>query len=64
MFQRTSYLMYVLPYLLFGKADIFLYSLLDDKFKVSFLSPLDRYEELIQLIVDEPIQVFHDIRVV
>ena len=62
--QSTSYLMYVFPDLLLGKRDIFLDGLLDDQLQVSFLSPLDRDEELIQLVINEPIQVLDDVRMV
>jgi hypothetical protein len=62
--QSTSYLMYVFPDLLLGERDIFLDGLLDDQLQVSFLSPLDRDEELIQLVINEPIQVLDDVRMV
>lgn len=53
--QGTRYLMYVFPDLLLGEGDIFLDCFLDDQLQVSLLSPLDRDEELIQLVVNEPI---------
>lgn len=62
--QSTSYLMYVFPDLLLGERDILLDCLLDDQLQVSLLSPLDRDEELIQLVINEPIQVLDDVRMV
>ena len=62
--QSTSYLMYVFPDLLLGERDIFLDGLLDDQLQVSLLSPLDRDKELIQLVINEPIQVLDDVRMV
>ena len=62
--QRTRYLVYVFPDLLLGERDIFLNGLLDDQLQVSLLSPLDRDEELIQLVINEPIQVLDDVRMV
>ena len=62
--QSTSYLMYVFPDLFLGERDVFLDSFLDDQLQVSLLSPLDRDEEFIQLIINEPIQVLDDVRMV
>ena len=62
--QRTRYLVYVFPDLLLGERDIFLDGFLDDQLQVSLLSPLDRDEELIQLVINEPIQVLDDVRMV
>ena len=62
--QRTRYLVYVFPDFLLGERDIFLNGLLDDQLQVSLLSPLDRDEELIQLVINEPIQVLDDVRMV
>lgn len=62
--QSTSYLMYVFPDLLLGERDIFLDGLLDYQLQVSLLGPLDRDEELIQLVINEPIQVLDDVRMV
>ena len=56
--------MYVFPDLLLGECDIFLDGLLDDQLQVSLLCPLDRDEELIQLVINEPIQVLDDVRMV
>ena len=62
--QGTRYLVYVFPDLLLGERDILLDGLLDDQLQVSLLSPLDRDEELIQLVINEPIQVLDDVRMV
>ena len=62
--QSTSYLMYVFPDLFLGERDVFLDSFLDDQLQVSLFSPLDRDEEFIQLIINEPIQVLDDVRMV
>ena len=62
--QSTRYLVYVFPDLLLGERDIFLNGLLDDQLQVSLLSPLDRDEELIQLVINDSIQVLDDVRMV
>lgn len=62
--QSTSYLMYVFPDLFLGERDVFLDSFLDDQLQVSLFSPLDRDEEFIQLVINEPIQVLDDVRMV
>lgn len=62
--QSTSYLMYVFPDLFLGERDVFLDSFLDNQLQVSLFSPLDRDEEFIQLVINEPIQVLDDVRMV
>ena len=62
--QGRSYLMYVFPASLLRKTHIFLYGFFHDEFEVPLLRPLDCDEQLIELVVDEPIQILHDIRMV
>ena len=62
--QRTRYLMNVFPDFFLGERDIFLDGLFDDQLQVSLLSPLDCDEKLIQLVINEPIQVLDDVRMV
>jgi hypothetical protein len=62
--EGACYLATVLPDLLFREAHILLNSFLDNEFKISLLGPLDGNEELIELVVDEPVEVAHDIRMV
>ena len=62
--QSTSYLMYVFPDLLLWECDIFLDGLLDDQLQIPLLCPLYRDEELIQLVINEPVQVLDDVRMV
>lgn len=56
--------MYVFPDLFLGERDVFLDSFLDNQLQVSLFSPLDRDEEFIQLVINEPIQVLDDVRMV
>ncbi len=62
--QRPSYLMNVFPDFLLREGNILLDCFLDDKFQVAFFGPLDRNEKLIQFIVDEPVEVLDDVRMV
>ena len=64
MAKCARYLMYVLPYLFLWKRYVLLNRLLDYQFQVSFLSPLHCYEELVQLVVDEPVEVLHYVHMV
>ena len=57
-------LMDVLPDSLLREAHVLLDGLLDDELEVPFLGPLDRDEELVELVVDEPVEVLDDVRVV
>jgi len=56
--------MYVLPDLFLRERDIFFDGLFNDEFQVTFFCPLDRNKKLIQLIIDEPIEVLDDVRMV
>lgn len=52
------------PNLFFWEADFVFHGSLEYEFEIAFLGPLDRYEQLVQFVVDEPTQVFNDVRVV
>ena len=62
--QRACNLMYVLPDPLLRKAHVLLYCLFDDQLQVPLLRPLHCDKQLVQLVVDEPVQVLDDVRVV
>ena len=62
--QSARYLMNVFPDFLLREGDILLDCLLDDKFQIAFFGPLDCDEKLIQFIVDEPVEVLDDVRMV
>jgi hypothetical protein len=64
MLQRTRNLMDVAPHLFLRKADFFLLCSLHYHLKITFFGPLDGNEEFVQLIVDEPAQILHDVRVI
>lgn len=54
----------VSPHLLLWKADFILLSSLHNHLEVAFLGPLDGNEQLVQLVVDEPAQILHDVGVI
>jgi hypothetical protein len=54
----------VLPHPLLREGDVLLNGLLDDELEVALLRPLDRDEELVELVVDEPVEVLDDVWVV
>lgn len=62
--ECTCYLVNILPYFLFRKAHILLDCFFHDDLQVSFLRPLDRDKKLVQFVVDKPVEVFDDVRVV
>ena len=64
MLQSTRDLVNVSPDLLFLEGYFILLRSLHNKLEVALLGPLDGNEELIQLVVNEPVQIFHYIRVV
>jgi hypothetical protein len=64
MLQGTCNLVNVVPNLLFWKLNLFFLRSFEDEFQVSLLSPLDRNEEFVQLVVDEPVQVLNDVGIV
>ena len=64
MLQCPCYLVNISPDLFFREADFILACTLHDHLEVAFLSPLDCNEQLVQLVVDEPAQVLHDVRVI
>jgi len=62
--EGTGDLVDVLPDLLLGEADVLLDGLLDNELEVALLGPLYGDEELVQLVVDEPVEVLDDVGVV
>jgi hypothetical protein len=56
--------MYVFPDLFLGERNVLFNGLLDDEFQIALLCPLDSDKELIQLVVDEPVEVLDDVRMV
>lgn len=54
----------VAPHLLLRKADFILGCSLHYHLEVAFFGPLDGNEELVQLVVDEPAQISHDVRMI
>ena len=62
--QGASDLVNVGPDLFFLELNLVFLRSLEHKLEVSFLSPLDCNEELVQFVVDKPVQVLDDIRVV
>jgi hypothetical protein len=59
--QRTCDLMDVVPAFLLWEAHIILYGFFYHKLQVSFLCPFYCNEELIQLVIYEPIEILYDI---
>lgn len=64
MLQCACDLVNVLPYPFLREANVFLDSFLNNELQVSFFSPFDRNKELIQLVINKPVEVFDNIRVV
>ena len=62
--EGTGNLVNVLPDLSLLEEYIFLFALLDEELKVTFLSPLNGNKQLVKLVVDEPVQVLHNIWVI
>ena len=62
--KRSSDLTNVFPNPFFWKTDILFYIALHDLLQVAFFRPFDSDKELIQLVVDEPVQVLHDVGMV
>jgi hypothetical protein len=56
--------MYILPDTLLWETHIFFNGFLDNQFQIPFLGPFHSDEELIQLIVDEPVEILDNVRVV
>ena len=56
--------MYEPPHLLLRKANLVFNGALKDQFEIALLGPFDRNEQLIQLVVDEPAQVLHDVHMI
>ena len=54
----------VVPNLAFLEKDVLLDTLLDEQLQVALLCPFDRNEQLVELVVNEPVQVLHNIWVV
>ena len=51
----------IAPHLFLRKADFLFLCSLHYHLEVAFFGPLDGNEELVQLIVDEPAQIPHDV---
>ena len=62
--QRTCDLTDVFYNSLLLETYIFFHCLLDYKFQVSLLSPLDSNKEFIELVIDEPIEILDDVYVI
>ena len=62
--QCASDLMDVSPDLFLRKADFVLRRSLHNHLEVAFLCPLDSNEQLVQLVVDEPAQILHNVRMI
>jgi len=62
--KRACNLTNVFPYPFLGKTDVLLNVALHDLLQVAFFRPFDSDKELIQLVVDEPVQVLHDVGMV
>lgn len=54
----------VAPYLLLWKVDILFLCPLHDELEIALFSPLDSNEELVELVVDEPVEVLDYVRMV
>ena len=59
--QRPSNLVNVLPDLFLREIDLFLHCSFHDQLQIAFFSPLNCYEQFVQLVVNEPVEVFHDV---
>lgn len=62
--QGSSNLAYVLPNSLLREAYILLNVTLHHKLQISFFRPFDCNKELIQLVIDKPVQVLDDVGVI
>ena len=56
--------MHILYYLALLEIHFVLEGLFDDQLQIAFVSPLHGDEKLIELVVDEPAEDFHDVWVV
>jgi len=54
----------IFPNLFFGELDLFFLRPFEDQLEISLFRPLDGDKELVQLIVDKPIQVPYDVGVI
>ena len=63
-FKCASHLVYEPPHLLLRKANLVFNGALKDQFEIALLGPFDRNKQLIQLVVDEPAQVLHDVHMI
>jgi hypothetical protein len=61
MLESSSNLSAVLPHFLLWEAHVLFNSFLHYELEVSFLGPLDGNEELVELVVDEPVEVPDDV---
>jgi hypothetical protein len=64
MLQSICNLVNVNPNLFLWKVYFVFNCPLEDQLHITLFGPLDSNEEFIQLVVDEPVQVLHDVRVV
>ena len=62
--QCARNLMNISPNLFLRKTNFVLLRSFHNHLEVAFLGPLDGNEQLIQLVVDEPAQILHDVRVI
>lgn len=64
MLQSACNLVNVLPNAAFRKGNVFFNRSLDNQLQVAFLHILDGNEQLIKFVVDKPIEVLHNVRMV
>lgn len=54
----------IFPDLSLFEVNVFFDGFLDQKFEVALLSPLDRNKQLVEFVVNEPVQVLDDVLLV
>ena len=62
--ESTRNLTYVFYYSLLLETYILFHALLDYKFQVSFLCPLDGNKEFVEFVINEPIEILDDVWVI
>lgn len=64
MLQRSRYLTNVIPNAFFGKANVLLDGALHDLLEVPLFGPFYSDKEFVQLVVNEPVEVLDDVRMI
>lgn len=62
--ESTRNLTYIFYYSLLLETYILFHCLLDYKFQVSLLCPLDGNKEFVELVINEPIEILNDVWVI